>query len=410
MLLLAGGCAPTVAPRETEPQAEAPVETDDDPVEVKEEVDLPESDAPIMVEEAPIETVVVDSIPESIRIGLLLPLTGRASRAGTDMLNAAQMAVFETYGEDVALVPFDTGGTPEGAAQAAEAALDQNAGLILGPLLSTSVGPVAAVAKERGVNVITFSNVAGVAGDNVFQLGIRPEEEVGHAIAFAARRGLTRFALLVPQNDYGQAVVQAATLSSGLVRGEITRIEFFGAGSNDVTGPVENLSRVFGGPEVAAFDAVLVAAGPRQMRAIAPLFPYFDLDPDVVQLLGMASWRDPMIQRQPGLHGAWFPSVARQGVDDFETDYERLYGGEPLMLASLSYDAVALAGALARVPDGKGFSPEMLTAGGGFVGKTGLFRFRKDGLAQRGMAIFQVGPDDYVEIDPPPTSFTPPAF
>lgn len=357
-----------------------------------------------------IETVVVDSIPESVRIGILLPLTGRAAEAGQNMLNAAQMAVFETFGDDVALLPFDTESTPEGAARAARDALDHKAGLILGPLLSTSVAPVAAAARERGVNVVTFSNVGAIAGGNVFQLGIRPEEEVGHMIAYAAGRGLLRLALLVPEDAFGQAVVAAAVVGTGQVGGDVARIEFFNAGSGDATTPVQNLSQAFEATVPPAFDSVLVAAGPRQMRAIAPLFPYFDLDPDRVQLIGLGSWRDPAILREAALRGAWFPGLPRAELDRFETGYRALFAVEPLTLAALSYDAVALAGVLALVPNGNGFSREMLTANGGFVGKSGLFRFRDDGLAERGLAVYAVGPQDFAEIAPAADSFEPPAF
>ena len=49
----------------------------------------------------------------------MLPLSGPAAALGQDMLQAAQMALFDVGPNDVVLLPRDTGGTPEGARRAA---------------------------------------------------------------------------------------------------------------------------------------------------------------------------------------------------------------------------------------------------------------------------------------------------
>ena len=54
-----------------------------------------------------------------MRVGLLLPLSGPAEALGRDMLDAAQMALFDVGDNDLVLLPRDTGGTPAGARLAA---------------------------------------------------------------------------------------------------------------------------------------------------------------------------------------------------------------------------------------------------------------------------------------------------
>ena len=114
--------------------------------------------------EAPGETA-FDPIPEalpavtgvelegSVTVGILLPLTGRHAAIGQALLNAAQLALFDLADDDFKMIVGDTGGTPEGARAATRDLLDQGAGLILGPLFSTAVGPVAEEAALRGVSV-----------------------------------------------------------------------------------------------------------------------------------------------------------------------------------------------------------------------------------------------------------------
>src|SRR3546814_13176321 len=67
------------------------------------------------------------------------------------------MAVFDVAEENFTLVPLDTGGTPEGAAEAARAAARQQAKLVLGPLLSSSVRSAAIATRGSDPNIVPFS-------------------------------------------------------------------------------------------------------------------------------------------------------------------------------------------------------------------------------------------------------------
>ena len=67
------------------------------------------------------------------KVALLVPLSGANAELGQAMLDAAQLALFETGSDRLTLVPRDTGGTAAGAASAARAAIGEGAQLILGP-------------------------------------------------------------------------------------------------------------------------------------------------------------------------------------------------------------------------------------------------------------------------------------
>ena len=102
--------------------------------------------------------------PAEIRVGLLLPLTGPAAGLAQDMLDAAQMALFDVGANDLILLPRDTAGTPEGARQAAEQVIAEGAAVILGPLFNQAVSAVNPIAAAADVRVLAFSNVASAGG------------------------------------------------------------------------------------------------------------------------------------------------------------------------------------------------------------------------------------------------------
>jgi branched-chain amino acid transport system substrate-binding protein len=123
--------------------------------------------------------------PKEIKVGLMLPLSGPASALGQDMLQAAQMALFDVGPNDVVLLPRDDGGTAEGARRAASELIAEKVEVIIGPLYSQAVEATSPIAQAAGIPVLAFSNVTAVATTDTYLLGFRPEEQVARVVQFA---------------------------------------------------------------------------------------------------------------------------------------------------------------------------------------------------------------------------------
>ena len=158
-------------------------------------------------------------------------------------------------------------------------------------------------------------------------------------------------------------------------------------------------------PGAAGLAGVLPPEGGPRRPSTAPLFPYSDIESPEVRLLGTYQWESVVGEREPALFGGWFAAPPPGARRDFEARFEANFGYRPPRLASLAYDAVALAGALAKLPDGRGFSAETLTSGSGFRGVDGIFRFTPDGAIERGLAVLEVTHEGAITIDQAPKSF-----
>ena len=150
----------------------------------------------------------------------------------------------------------------------------------------------------------------------------------------------------------------------------------------------------------------LGAAGPADARSRSQRRPIFRQthNDSRLQILGTGVWNDPRVLRLPALQGAWFSAPETSGFSAFAGRYRAKYGSDPARIATLSYDAVSLAAALAR--QGGGFSDAILTNSSGFNGADGVFRFRSDGPNERGLAVLQVNNGAAVTVSPAPRSFT----
>src|SRR5688500_3675813 len=158
------------------------------------------------------------------RVAVLVPLNGANGQLGRSILNAANLALLDTGGERIRITAYDTG---SGAAAAANEALTDGNGLILGPLLAEDVRAVAPVARRAQVPVIAFSNDVSVAGEGVFVMGFNPGQSTDRVIAFARSRGVQRFGALLPTGVYGQRVGQAMTSAVEGAGGQLVGMESY---------------------------------------------------------------------------------------------------------------------------------------------------------------------------------------
>ena len=373
---------------------------------------------------------------DTVRVGLLLPLSGRNATIGKAMLNAAQLAVFDFADRRLELLPIDTQGSALGAQTAVATAIGDGAQIILGPLLADSVRAVAPAARAAGVPVIAFSSDRRISGGGIYTMGFLPEDQVRRVVSYAAAKGITRFGALAPDNAYGATVFETLRAIVTDHGGEITAAQFYDPSAGDFTDVVrtladyderrkallkqreeleknddevsklalkrlENLQTIGDLP----FDALLIADGGKRLQSVAALLPFYDIDPSKVRMLGTGQWDVPGLGAEPALLGGWYAAPDPGARTAFDAQYQEAYGGAPVRLATLAYDATALAAVLARVEGGPDFSAATLMSPSGFDGRDGIFRFLSSGVAERGLAVMQVRQRDARVIQKAPATF-----
>lgn len=374
----------------------------------------------------------------AVRIGLLLPLSGPRAQTGQALLQAAQLALFDFADPRLILIPRDTLGTSAGATRAAQDVLAAGAEVIIGPVFAEEVAAAALVTRAAGRNMIAFSSDRRVAGNGVYLLSFSPEQEVARMLSFANSKGLSRIAALVPRTPYGERVGEAYQQNIGTREGALVKLIYYVPNSQSMHAPIRQLadydarhqrlteeiarleqsSDVFAQQALAElktrdtlgevdFDAVLIAEGGANLRALAPLLAFYEIDPKKVRYLGTGLWDEPAIHTEAALAGGWFPASLQDASSTFATRMQSLFAVTPTPVIGLGYDAVALAGVLTAQSNDPAmrFSAQALTLSSGFAGIQGIFRLRPDGLSERGLAVMEIDGAGVRVIDPAPASF-----
>ncbi|MFP4126545.1 MAG: penicillin-binding protein activator [Alphaproteobacteria bacterium] len=342
---------------------------------------------------------------EPRRIGVLVPLTGRASEVGRDLARAAEMALLERGDADIELIPRDTESTPEGAILAARELVEvHEVDVILGPLFGSHAERVASVARPADVVVLAFSNQRDIAGDGLFVLGYRPEEQVERVVTYAVDRGLSRIAGLAPDDAYGRgATASLEATVEGALGAELVGTELYGSDAIDVGARLDALRGDAEASDLPPFDALLIADGGQRLRQVAQLLPRHDVDAVDVRMLGTRLWEDdPDVLREPALRGGWYAGAPEQAMGEFRSRFRDVYGRAPHPLAILAYDGLLVGLDAAEAP---ATATQRITETRGYKGGAGIFRLLPDGRTEHALAIFELTAGGPVVVDPAPWRF-----
>ncbi len=367
----------------------------------------------------------------SVKVAILLPLTGQHSSLGKAMLNAAQIAMFDVGHDRFELAPHDTKGTSDGARKAAQAAIREGTQLILGPVFANSVRAAKPAARSAGINMSAFSTDWQLADNSTFIMGFLPFDQIERITSYVATQNLNNIAVIAPQTDYGSAVISAYRALAPRYGLTTTDISSFSPQSNNLAPTMRIFTKYderimqarleAGLPasdqktkvdllkHPAPFDAVLMPVGGDLARSVSNLLSHYDLAPSQVKRLGTGLMDDMGLASENSLAGTWFAAPSPRLRAPFESRFVGIYSYQSPRLASLAYDATALAAVLAQrglQTHGRPmFDRNSISNPNGFAGIDGIFRFRPDGTAERGLAILEYRRGNITIVDDAPTTF-----
>jgi ABC-type branched-subunit amino acid transport system substrate-binding protein len=351
------------------------------------------------VEAKPLQQIVGEG---SVKVALVLPssASGNAGQAAASMKNAAELALSEFNTPDVQLVVKDDGGTAQGARVAAQAAADEGAKLVIGPLFAHSVASAGQVARQRNLPVLAFSTDQNVASRGIYLLSFMPESDVNRIVSYAVSQGKRSFAALLPETGYGSVVEGAFQQAVAKAGGRVVGLERY---SGDKTRKAEAIARI--ASTLPQADALLIPDAADGVQTVVGMLAANCVNLGRLQLLGTGLWDDPAIARDASLSGAWYAAPDDRGYRSFAERYRAKYGTDPVRTASLAYDATSLVAALVKTQGAGALTNDAFTNPSGFSGVDGTFRFRPDGRNERGLAVYRVQAGGATMISPPPTSF-----
>ncbi len=342
--------------------------------------------------------------PRALRVGVLLPLSGRNRVVGARALEGMMLAhrVFRP-GETprITVLIADTKDTPEGAAQGAQRLVKQGATLLLGPLDDDETRAAAQMAKQNNIPLIALNQEPAVAqeGTHVFRLFWNARREVEVLLAKASASGAKRIGVLSPELPVSQelaAFVQKKAAENGL---DVAFMGTYPTDTRDFRKQAREIAR-------ANIDALFVPDTGSRVGRLMPFLatealwckkPTPGAEPTpptkpgerrAILCMGNSTWLHPHLLRDGGSYvnnaviAASYSALIPTGENQtFARAHRSMLGVEPDLISAFAYDAMRVGRHL--LLSQQRHTPEAIQQGlqelAGFRGLLGKFHVTNDG-------------------------------
>jgi branched-chain amino acid transport system substrate-binding protein len=204
-----------------------------------------------------------DAVEGAINIGAVLPLTGSSASIGEDQRRGIELAVAK-INEDGGVLGKDLNVIVEDSANAANAAIDaakklvsvDEVAAVMGEYSSGVTVPLGQYLQQEGVvhlNVGSSSPEIADIGDKSFSVIGLDTIASKFAADELAERGLTKAAVMVPNNSYGEGVVEPFTEAFEAVGGTVTETVLYTEGQTSYRAELERIAA--SSPDVVLYSA-----------------------------------------------------------------------------------------------------------------------------------------------------------
>ena len=348
----------------------------------------------------------------------MLPLSGEHEKYGGAFLNSLELSLFQRNNPSIELIIKDTKGDPKIAKKEFNNLLQEDISLLIGPLFSECVKAIDILAMDRNIPILAFTNNIKLARPGLWVLGINPGQQVKRLLDYSVAKGKKEFALLLPNNQYGEIIDTELDIALKNNNLNLIRKVYFNPKNINSKEPIrlitdgfidldikekENKPKVEQGQEDSKYedfklpyDSIFIAASGQNLRILSSQLQYYNVDPKLVQFIGTSEWEAKNVISEPSLKGGIFAATTKSNSDFFINKYKKYYNNQVPPIAMLGYDAIALAEE--SVLNNK-IDLNVLSKEEGFIGLRGLFRLRPDGIVERGLSIYKVEKNKLKIID-----------
>lgn len=227
---------------------------------------------------------------EPSRIALMLPFSGRLEKVSNAIQNGFLYAYYQDPEQLADLEIIDASNDPAEFMLQYEQAIQNGAELIVGPISKELTD---ALQQRDRLEVPTLTLNYATKDDesdlNLYQFGLRPEDEAEQIADFALAQGKHHAVVLVPDSDWGFRLQNAFTRRFESLGGQVMGASAYPAKNNDYSAAIKNLLNLtnsehrktmlqqtikeqvqFEARRRQDIDMIFIAANSRQARLIKP--------------------------------------------------------------------------------------------------------------------------------------------
>ena len=338
---------------------------------------------------------------EKIKIGLLVPLSGKQSAIGKSIIKSVSLAINKIDNPNIEILPKDTKNDPLKTLMAAKELKLEGVKIVIGPIFNDNLVYLDELKKMVFLS-LTNKNINNFK--NVISAGINASSQIRTIMKFKQMNDINRTIFLIPNSDFKEEIENAISQSKiklkythiyetnpieltkqiekitmypqrkQNLKDEIKRLE--DSNEKNKEWKIKNLEKkdTLGGIN---FDSVIVSDFEESLKSVFTSLLYTDVSPERVYYITLNQWFDESFLKEESLQPVYFPSINKENYDKFINDYKKIYDVYPNQLSFLSYDLVGLVYYLIYQNNFK-VDEKIFYKKNKFKGKVGIFEINKN--------------------------------
>ena len=338
---------------------------------------------------------------EEIKIGLLVPLSGKQSDIGKSIMQSIRLAINKINSPNIKILPKDTKNDPVKTLAAAKELELEGVKIVIGPIFNNNLIYLDEL-KEMIFLSLTNKNINNPK--NVISAGINASSQIKTIMKFKKMNNINKTIFLIPNSNFQEEVEDAISQSKIKLKhvhiyetnpmeltkqiekitmyqirkqnliDEIKRLE--DSNEENKEWKINNLKKrdTLGGIN---FDSVIVSDFEEGLKSVFTSLLYTDVSPQRIYYITLNQWFDESFLKEESLQPLYFPSINKENYDEFIDNYKRIYNEYPNQLSFLSYDLMGLVYYLIYQNEFK-IDEKIFYKKNQFKGKVGIFEINKN--------------------------------
>jgi len=357
---------------------------------------------------------------EKIKIGLLVPITGKNSEIGQSIIKSTLLAINKINNSSLEIVPKDTESNPEGALKAAKELANMGVKIVIGPVFNESL---IYLDELDELTFLSFTNKGVNVSKNIINAGINATSQLNAIKKFIKLNEIKKTIFLTPDVNYKNEIKKAISSSKIKIienyiyntdptkltqqiekitrykirkqnlEDEIIRLE--NSNQNNKEQLIERLKKrdTLGGVK---FDSLIIADFDESLKSVTTSLLYTDVLPKEKYFITLNQWFDESLLKETSSQPLYFPSINKKNYENFSKEYLEKFNQYPNQLSFLSFDLVGLVYYLILknnlTVDEKIFTKKTL-----FKGKIGVFEIKNNKINHI-LNFYKVENDKFIKI------------
>ena len=303
----------------------------------------------------------------TLKVGLLAPLSGPHSEIGNSLLYSLQLALEEINDKNVVIVPKDSGFNNEEKINSAINELKLNGvKIIIGPITYQEFDQAN---KYSDLIFISPSNINPEFSKNIISIGISLESQLIALSKFLQKQKKKNTILMYPKNEYMELIEKKLKIlnlknirtfkyspNPEFLTGEIETLTNYSQRKKNLElrkkmfedkedeqskKELERLEQLYTLGDVS-FDSIIIIDFGNNLKSVLTSLVYTDVDQENVLFTTINQWFDESIFYENTIKNLYYPSVNYKEYRKYNVKYFERFKIYPNEITILAYDALGL--------------------------------------------------------------------